>query len=258
MPTEKRERQRAGREARRAAAQAAMRRRQRQRQIVAMVVLVAVIFGIGFLVSRGGDKGGTAVAANGGKATGSAKDCPKPDSKVTRKVEFTEAPPQTLKANTDYSAEVCTDVGTFVVDFDEAKAPKAVNNFVFLARNRFYDDVPFHRVIPDFVVQGGDAKNKDGTGDPGYKFEDELPKIGEYKIGSVAMANSGPNTNGSQFFVVTGKQGVELPANYTLFGQVTKGMEVVKKIESDGDPSGKPKVVHRMVTVKIRTKAKKG
>ena len=234
-----------------------MRQRQRRRQIIALVVLVLIIFGIGFLMSQGGDDGtDVATGSDSDSGLGSAEDCPKPDEDVEQKLEFTEAPALALEDGKDYSAEVCTDVGTFTIDFDEDKAPKTVNNFVFLARNRFYDGAPFHRVIPDFVVQGGDAKNKDGTGDAGYKFEDELPEQGQYKVGSVAMANSGPNTNGSQFFVITGQQGVQLPPSYSLFGQVTKGMDVVKKIEADGAPDGKPKVEHRMVVVKIKTKNK--
>ena len=105
-------------------------------------------------------------------------------------------------------------------------------------------------MIPGFVAQGGDPQGT-GSGGPGYAFADELPKAGAYKIGSVAMANSGPNTNGSQFFVITGDQGASLPPSYSLFGAVTDGMDVVKKIEADGDPSGKPKTVHRMVKVTI-------
>jgi len=252
MPTEKRERQRAGREARRAAAQAALRQRQQRRRVITLLVLIAVIFGIGFLLSRSGDDG-----IDVATGSDSAEDCPEPDEDVEPKLEFTEAPELALEDGKDYSAEVCTDAGTFTIDFDEDKAPKTVNNFVFLARNRFYDGAPFHRVIPGFVVQGGDAKNKDGTGDAGYKFDDELPEAGEYEVGSVAMANSGPNTNGSQFFVITGKQGVDLPPSYSLFGKVTKGMDVVQKIEADGQPDGKPKVEHRMVVVKITTKDKK-
>src|SRR5207248_1229238 len=111
---------------------------------------------------------------------------------------------------------------------DATKAPFTVNNFVVLARYHFFDGVPFHRVIPDFVLQGGDAEKGDGTGGPGYTFKDELPKAGDYKAGSLAMANSGPNTNGSQFFVVTSAKGAKTlvdavggKANYTLFGQVT-------------------------------------
>jgi cyclophilin family peptidyl-prolyl cis-trans isomerase len=125
---------------------------------------------------------------------------------------------------------------------------------VFLSRYRAYEDVPFHRVIPGFVVQGGDVESGSGSGGPGYEYADELPEKGQYEIGSVAMANSGPNTNGSQFFVVTGDQGVQLPPNYSLFGKVTEGMDVVKKIEADGSAGGTPTVVHKIVKVTIDEK----
>ena len=105
---------------------------------------------------------------------------------------------------------------------------------------------------------GGDP-NGDGTGGPGYQFEDELPEPEDYQAGSLAMANSGPNTNGSQFFIVTSEQGAESlvqavggTANYSLFGQVTEGMDVVKKIEADGDGSGTPKTVHKITKVTIK------
>jgi cyclophilin family peptidyl-prolyl cis-trans isomerase len=108
-----------------------------------------------------------------------------------------------------------------------------VNNFVVLARYNYYEGSPFHRIIPDFVIQGGDAVGDPlGTGDPGYSFDDELPETGAYEVGSVAMANSGPDTNGSQFFVITGESGVALPPNYSLFGKVTAGFDVVEQIEA--------------------------
>src|SRR5205807_908721 len=100
------------------------------------------------------------------------------------------------------------------------------------------------------VDQGGDPQGT-GQGGPGYQFADELPKAGSYKVGSLAMANSGPNTNGSQFFIIVGNQGTSLPPNYSLFGQVTDGVDVAHKIEGDGDSSGKPKVVHKMTKVTI-------
>jgi cyclophilin family peptidyl-prolyl cis-trans isomerase len=143
-----------------------------------------------------------------------------------------------------------TDVGTFNVALDAKAAPKTVNNFVFLAREHFYDGVTFHRVIPGFVVQGGDPQGN-GSGGPGYKFADELPKAGAYKVGSLAMANSGPNTNGSQFFIITGSQGTQLPPNYSLFGNVNSGMDVVKNIEAGGSSSGTPTTVHKMTRVTI-------
>jgi cyclophilin family peptidyl-prolyl cis-trans isomerase len=136
------------------------------------------------------------------------------------------------------SATIATDLGDIEVDLFDESAPKATANFVKLANDGFYDDVVFHRVIPGFVAQGGDGqygkkssleRSRVGTGGPGYKFEDE-PVKGDYVRGSLAMANAGPNTNGSQFFIchqdLTGK----LPKNYTLFGQVTSGMDVVDAI----------------------------
>ena len=136
------------------------------------------------------------------------------------------------------SATIATEIGDIEIELYDQSAPKAAANFATLARKGFYDDVIFHRCIPGFVIQGGDGqygkksdlqKSRVGTGGPGYKFEDEKVQ-GDYLRGALAMANSGPNTNGSQFFIchqdLTGK----LPKNYTLFGQVTKGMDVVDTI----------------------------
>ena len=138
------------------------------------------------------------------------------------------------------SATIKTELGDIDVDLFTEGAPKAANNFIDLARKGFYDDVVFHRVIPGFVIQGGDGqygkkssldRGRVGTGGPGYKFEDE-PFKGDYQRGALAMANAGPNTNGSQFFICTDDLGGRLPKNYTIFGQVTKGMDVVDKIVS--------------------------
>jgi len=137
-------------------------------------------------------------------------------------------------------ATIATDIGAIEVDLFTESAPKAAQNFVDLANKGFYDDVIFHRVIPGFVIQGGDGEHgkksalnagRVGTGGPGYKFADE-PVKGDYLRGSLAMANSGPNTNGSQFFICTADLTGKLPKNYTLFGQVTKGLEVVDRIVS--------------------------
>ena len=128
---------------------------------------------------------------------------------------------------------------------------------MFLAREGFYHCVNFHRVIPDFVVQGGDPTGT-GTGGPGYAVTpDEYPKAGanpalQYPIGSVAMANSGPGTNGSQFFIVTGVNGEGLPPQYTLFGQVKTGLDTVNTISGYGTPQGTPpNVIERMLSVTI-------
>jgi cyclophilin family peptidyl-prolyl cis-trans isomerase len=135
-------------------------------------------------------------------------------------------------------ATISTELGDIEVDLFTQAAPKTAQNFVDLAKKGFYDDVIFHRVIPGFVIQGGDGEfgkkaslntGRVGTGGPGYKFEDE-PVHGDYGRGALAMANSGPNTNGSQFFICTADLTGRLPKNYTLFGQVTKGLDIVDKI----------------------------
>jgi cyclophilin family peptidyl-prolyl cis-trans isomerase len=157
----------------------------------------------------------------------------------------------------DYSATIVTDAGTIELDLLEGEAPITVNNFVYLARYQYFDGLTFHRVIPDFVLQGGDPLGN-GTGGPGYTFEDELPDPEDYQAGSLAMANSGPDTNGSQFFIVTSESGAEALVNavggeaaYSLFGQVTSGMDVVEAIEADGSPSGEPGTVHTIESVTI-------
>jgi peptidyl-prolyl cis-trans isomerase B (cyclophilin B) len=135
-------------------------------------------------------------------------------------------------------ATIATDLGDIEIELYTNDAPKAAQNFVDLANKGFYDDVIFHRVIPGFVAQGGDGqygkkasleRGRVGTGGPGYTFEDETVK-GDYARGAVAMANAGPNTNGSQFFICHQDLSGKLPKNYTLFGQVTKGMDVVDQI----------------------------
>ena len=136
------------------------------------------------------------------------------------------------------SATIATEKGDIEVNLFTTDAPKAAQNFIDLAKKGFYDDVIFHRVIPGFVAQAGDGQygkkasldaGRVGTGGPGYKFEDE-PIHGDYGRGALAMANAGPNTNGSQFFVCAADLSGRLPKNYTIFGQVTKGMDVVDKI----------------------------
>jgi peptidyl-prolyl cis-trans isomerase B (cyclophilin B) len=127
-----------------------------------------------------------------------------------------------------YTATIATDKGDIVLALDPSRAPKSVNNFVFLARDGFYDGLTFHRVVDGFVIQGGCPEGS-GRGNPGYRFDDE-PVQGEYIAGAVAMANSGPNTNGSQFFICTEDDRHKLTKSYNLFGQVVKGMDVVTSI----------------------------
>ncbi len=135
-----------------------------------------------------------------------------------------------LDASVRYSAVLETNRGTIRVEFFPEDAPLAVNNFVSLAKNGYYDGTPFHRVLPGFVIQGGDPTGT-GRGGPGYQFADE-PVQREYERGTLAMANAGPNTNGSQFFIVLADLRRQLPKNYTIFGRVVEGMEVVDKIAS--------------------------
>jgi cyclophilin family peptidyl-prolyl cis-trans isomerase len=162
------------------------------------------------------------------------------------------------------SATIATDIGDIEVELYDQSAPRAAGNFIDLARKGYYDDVVFHRVIPGFVIQGGDgqygkkatlARDRVGTGGPGYTFEDE-PIKGDYVRGALAMANAGPNTNGSQFFICTADLSGRLPKNYTLFGQVTKGLDVVDQIVSaPRDGKDLPHEPVAMTSVTIRDEA---
>jgi peptidyl-prolyl cis-trans isomerase B (cyclophilin B) len=142
---------------------------------------------------------------------------------------FPSAPSMIINTAHKFLATIKTNRGTIALCLDPALAPLTVNNFVFLARNQFYDGVTFHRVVAGFVVQGGDPQGT-GSGGPGYKFNDE-PVRSEYVAGAVAMANSGPNTNGSQFFICTVDDRQSLQKLYNLFGFVQSGMDVVLKIQ---------------------------
>jgi cyclophilin family peptidyl-prolyl cis-trans isomerase len=153
------------------------------------------------------------------------------DGSAPKTQSFPEPPEMGIDSSKRYTATLHTTLGDIVVALDAVKAPKTVNNFVFLALHHYYDGVIFHRVIKNFVIQGGDPQGT-GRGGPGYRFEDELPKAGQYQLGSLAMANAGPDTNGSQFFVISGPDGARLPPAYSLFGQVVKGLDVVEAIQS--------------------------
>lgn len=180
-----------------------------------------------------------------------ATPCPNPDGSSPQQREFAEAPEMCIDPAKRYTATMSTTLGDMVIAFDSAAAPKTVNNFVTLARYHYYDGIIFHRIINGFMCQGGDPTGT-GRGGPGYKFEDELPAPGRYEIGSLAMANSGPNTNGSQFFIVSGASGVGLPPQYSLFGKVVKGLEVVEAMQAvDTDRGDRPStdVVINSVTI---------
>jgi len=143
-----------------------------------------------------------------------------------------QPPAMTIDTDAVYRATITTARGNIVMDLDARIAPLSVNNFVTLARDGFYDGLTFHRVEPGFVIQGGCPEGS-GRGGPGWRFADE-PVQGEYTKGAVAMANAGPDTNGSQFFVCLDDLTGRLPKNYNLFGNVVEGIEVVDAI-SRGD-----------------------
>jgi cyclophilin family peptidyl-prolyl cis-trans isomerase len=154
-----------------------------------------------------------------------------PQAAFADRPTYKRAPRLTIDKGKTYTVTMRTSCGTIELRLLPKQAPLAVNNFVFLARKHFYDGLFFHRIVANFVIQGGDPKGT-GEGGPGYSFKDELHNDLTYKVGTLAMANSGPNTNGSQFFIVAGSDGTTLPKNYTIFGQVTKGIEVVKQINA--------------------------
>jgi cyclophilin family peptidyl-prolyl cis-trans isomerase len=169
---------------------------------------------------------------------------------VTQK--FSDQPEMGIDTSKRYTATMDTSMGTMVIALDAINAPLTVNNFVFLALHHYYDGIIFHRIINGFMCQGGDPTGT-GRGGPGYRFNDE-PVKQRYQIGSLAMANAGPNTNGSQFFLISGPSGVGLPPQYNHFGQVVKGLEVVDAMQAvDTDRSDRPRtdVVINSVTITV-------
>ncbi|PQV63156.1 peptidyl-prolyl cis-trans isomerase B (cyclophilin B) [Abditibacterium utsteinense] len=146
--------------------------------------------------------------------------------------QYASAPAMTIDVSKSYTATFNTSKGVIVAELFPAEAPLTVNNFVFLARDGFYDGLKFHRVIADFMIQGGDPEGS-GRGGPGYKFKDELSGgFKRHQIGSLSMANAGPNTNGSQFFITHTKTS-HLDGKHTVFGQVTSGQDVVDAIQQN-------------------------
>lgn len=175
------------------------------------------------------------------------------DGSAPKSQQFPAPPEMGIDPDQRYTATLSTTLGDLVVALDAVRAPRTVNNFVYLALNHYYDGVIFHRIINGFMCQGGDPTGT-GRGGPGYRFDDELPKPGQYQIGSLAMANAGPNTNGSQFFVVSGPSGTGLPPAYSLFGQVVKGLEIVdemQRVQTDRNDRPATDVVINSVTITV-------
>jgi cyclophilin family peptidyl-prolyl cis-trans isomerase len=165
--------------------------------------------------------------------------CPAEDGTSAAVTTFPAAPTMCIDTTKTYTVQVTTSLGSYTAVLDPKKAPLAVNSFVYLARYHYFDNTPCHRIITGFVIQCGDPTGS-GSGGPGYSFADELPAAHEYKLGSLAMANSGPDTNGSQFFVISGDAGIALDPKYSLFGQVTQGLDVVAKLDAVGSAGGTP------------------
>jgi len=271
--TEKRERQKANRQARLAELEKQQRRSNTRKRVIRITVIVvlalAAAFGLSRLISGGNESvnaSGTTVAGTipgesvpvgtaaptvstvPGRAITGTTPCPATDGSSARASSFAQPPPMCIDPTKTYKALVQTDKGNFTITLDATKAPKTVNNFVVLSRYHFYDGLPFHRILPGFVVQGGDPQGTGGGG-PGYTFEDELPKaLSDYKVGSVAMANSAPDTNGSQFFVLLGTGKLGSPS-YSLFGQVTDGFDTtVKALEAAGAAGQTPLIKSVTIT----------
>jgi len=225
-----------------ASRRAAERRKKRRQRILAAVVGIAVAaagIGVGIAFLLKGTPKATAAksktspspsASAGGVACGGSV----PKAASVKKPQFKKAPPVTIDPKKTYTVTMKTSCGTIVLMLDPGDAPITVNSFVFLSRKHFFDGLTFHRVVKDFVIQGGDPTGT-GSGGPGYKFKDELKNALKYEVGTLAMANSGANTNGSQFFIVAGSQGTSLQKKYTIFGKVLQGLDVVTRI--DGLPT---------------------
>lgn len=231
----KRERQRQNREARRQIELQMERRRRTIKTVRNFAILAVPVIAVGVIVSGGGGDD---------KKAGSPTDikCATVAAPAPKDTTFPKAPPLLIDKTKTYVATVETNCGSFDIQLAASEAPQTVNSFMYLAKQGFYDGLPFHRVAKGFVVQGGDPKG-DGTGGPGYTVPDEAPKNG-YQQGSVAMANSGPGTTGSQFFVVTSDDGAKNlggpPYLYSILGQVTKGIEIVRKLDSFGSTAEDP------------------
>jgi cyclophilin family peptidyl-prolyl cis-trans isomerase len=201
-----------------------------------MIVVAATAFVAG---SCGSDD--TAVESSARAESTADADCPPVDGSGEQLQAFDGPPPDCLDSDATYQALVVTNKGEFTIELDAESAPVTTNNFVFLARNQYFDNTECHRIIPGFVVQCGDP-TATGTGGPGYTITDEPPSAGEYQIGSIAMANTGaPDSGGSQFFIITGEQGAALPPQYSLFGEVIEGFDgTVVQMEAAGSAAGNP------------------
>jgi peptidylprolyl isomerase len=238
----KRERQRQNRMARREYEEAVEKRRRfwrSARNLSFFLIPLVVILVVVLVRNNGGDDNKS--SAND-KTTATTTNTTSPSTTLPAKETYAAAPPLTIDTAKTYVANVETTEGSFQITLDPKVAPQTVNSFVFLANNGFYDGLPFHRVVKNFVIQGGDPKG-DGSGGPGYTLPDEPPTNG-YQQYSVAMANAGKGTTGSQFFIVTTSAGAKNlggpPYLYSDLGKVTSGTETIDKINKLGSTASTP------------------
>jgi cyclophilin family peptidyl-prolyl cis-trans isomerase len=283
MTSSKRERQKAGRRERLERMQRQEKKRKTVRRGVIVAIIAVLVVGTGAFLFSGKNTPATTTTTSTPKDTTTttapytsatvqdvheltasnakavAYGCPASTKTHVNTLTFPKAPAMAIDASATYDADFDTTAGDFVVQLDAQTAPITTNNFVFLAEHNFYKCVIFQRVIPGFMIQGGDPTGT-GAGGPGYTIPDEYPKTGSptYPLYSIAMANTGqPHTGGSQFFIVTGSAGETLPATYSLFGKVISGYNVVMKIQDGGNanPSANgtpPFVTYRILNITIK------
>ena len=261
-------------------------KRRRRARIVAVTAVVALVLSVFAAVLINALEREPDPAEPGAEELGADEEprCPDPeDAPEVDAQQYDEPPPMEIDEDATYAATMETTCGTIVLELDAAGAPMATNNFVFLAREGFYDGVGFHRIIPDFMIQGGDPEGT-GAGGPGYAFEDELGPArehfeaerqrllgqleeqgdlepegdvdpeevpGGYPRGVLAMANSGPDTNGSQFFITHGDPAILPGPDYTLFGEVVEGMDVVDLIATEPAQSDQALEPVRIISIDI-------
>jgi len=201
--------------------------------ILAAFVAVAAAIVVVILIAQGGGGGDSSTSASASSATG----CKKVEAPEPKNVQLS-APKQTVQKGEELTAVVATSCGTFEITLDTIRAPKTSNSFAYMAEEGFYDETTFHRIVPEFVIQGGDPSGN-GTGGPGYKVVEAPPANLQYTKGIVAMAKSegeASGTSGSQFYVVTAAN-AELPPEYALLGKVEKGLDVVELIGTMSKPN---------------------
>ena len=258
MSNNKRERQRAHRQAQAAAAQQAQKSSKRTKIVIRWVAIAAAVLIVAFLWSLTGNDDpsqtpDTAADASIGAEALGIEGCPAVDGSSDRQTQFKTPPKLCIDTGQLYSAEFATTSGNFTVLLAPTLDSRSVNNFIFLARHHAYDGTIFHRVIDQFVIQGGDVEGLNGRGGPGYKFTGAYGPEEGYLVGSLAMANQGtPNTNGSQFFIVTGPFGASLDPNYSLMGHVVAGLDValaIQKVETDAQDLPVEPVLISSVTI---------